>query len=82
MASRGKMAGITSDDIRKMQKGDTTSTLQAPWLSIVSTRHPPFASSKPNSPRSLPRSLIDPLEQDLDYRSRRYLDYCRLPSST
>ncbi|KAK9235252.1 fungal-specific transcription factor domain-containing protein [Lipomyces kononenkoae] len=75
MASRGKMAGFTSINIRKIQKGDTTSTLQAPWLSIASTRQPPFASSKPNSPRSLPRSLIDPLAQDLDYRSRRYLDY-------
>ncbi|KAH7274753.1 fungal-specific transcription factor domain-containing protein [Fusarium solani] len=75
MASRGKLAGVTSDNINKIQKGDTTSTLQAPWPSIVSTRQPPFASSKPSSPRSLPRSLIDPLAQDLDSRSRRYLDY-------
>ncbi|EEU40568.1 uncharacterized protein NECHADRAFT_34199 [Fusarium vanettenii 77-13-4] len=61
--------------MNKIQKGDTTSTLQASWPSIVSTTQPPFASSKPNSPRPLPLSLIDPLAQDLDYRSRRYLDY-------
>ncbi|KAE9579814.1 hypothetical protein CGMCC3_g4375 [Colletotrichum fructicola] len=65
------MAGVTSDNINKIQRGDTTSTLQAAWGPIVSANQPPFASSKPNSPRS----LIDPLAQDLDHRSRRYLNY-------
>ncbi|KAI8722962.1 hypothetical protein NCS52_00150800 [Fusarium sp. LHS14.1] len=65
------MVGVTSDDMNKIQKRDKTSTLQAPWPSIVSTTQPLFASSKPNSPRS----LTDPPAQDLDYRSRKYLDY-------
>ncbi|KAH9225606.1 hypothetical protein K456DRAFT_1731680 [Colletotrichum gloeosporioides 23] len=65
------MAGVTSDNINKIQRGDPTSTLQAAWGPIVSANQPQFASSKPNSPRS----LIDPLAQDLDHRSRRYLNY-------
>lgn len=69
-------SGVTSDNLNKIQRGDPTSTLQAAWGPIVSANQPPFASSKPNSPRS----LIDPLAQDPDHRSRRYLNYCRLPS--
>ncbi|KAL0933709.1 uncharacterized protein CTRU02_210508 [Colletotrichum truncatum] len=69
------MLGVTSDNIREVKKRDRPLTLQAPCLSIVPTRQPPFASPKPSSPRSLPRSLIDPPMQNLDYRSRRYMDY-------
>ncbi|EMT71467.1 hypothetical protein FOC4_g10009968 [Fusarium odoratissimum] len=75
MASRGKMVGVTSDNIGKVQNGDTTATLQAPRPRILSTSQPSFTSSESNSPRS----LTDPLVQDIDCRSRRYLDYCRLP---
>ncbi|KAF4843947.1 Acriflavine sensitivity control protein acr-2 [Colletotrichum siamense] len=65
------MAGVTSDNMNKIQREDTSSTLQAAWPPVVSANQLPFAISKPNSPRS----LIDPLAQDLDYRSRRYLNY-------
>ncbi|RYC92486.1 hypothetical protein BFJ63_vAg4546 [Fusarium oxysporum f. sp. narcissi] len=65
------MVGVTSDNIGKVQNGDTTATLQAPRPRILSTSQPSFTSSESNSPRS----LTDPLVQDIDCRSRRYLDY-------
>ncbi|KAF5988870.1 fungal transcriptional regulatory [Fusarium coicis] len=52
----------------KIQNGDTNATLKA---HVLSTRLPSFTSSESSSPRS----LMDPLVQDLDWRSRRYLGY-------
>lgn len=75
MASRGKLVGVTSDKMSEIQNRDTTATLLATQTHVLSTRQPSFTSSESNSPRS----LTDPLVQDLDYLSRRYLDYCRLP---
>ncbi|CRK28091.1 hypothetical protein BN1708_004529 [Verticillium longisporum] len=75
MASRGKMVGVTSDSMLKIQKATTTSSLPAPSPAILSTEQAPLASSHSNSPRSLPRSLEDPSAQDLDFRSRTHLDY-------
>ncbi|KXH37642.1 hypothetical protein CNYM01_08366 [Colletotrichum nymphaeae SA-01] len=75
VASRGKLATVASDKIKQISERDTISTLQASWGSIESTRQLPSASSEPKSPHSLPRSLLDPLAEGLDYRSRRYLAY-------
>lgn len=74
LASRGKLVGVTSDNMSKIQNGDATATLQAPQARFLSSRLPSFTSSESNSPHS----LTDPLMQDLDCRSRRYLDYCML----
>ncbi|KAF5680228.1 fungal transcriptional regulator [Fusarium denticulatum] len=65
------MVGVTSDDMSKIQNRDTAATLQAPRARVLSTRLPSFTSSESSSPRS----LTDPLVQDLDWISRRYLDY-------
>ncbi|KAF5551635.1 fungal transcriptional regulatory [Fusarium mexicanum] len=65
------MAGVTSDNMSKIQNGHTTATLQALRARVSSTTPPSFTSSESNSPRS----LTDPLVQDLDCRSRRYLAY-------
>ncbi|KAF5567028.1 fungal transcriptional regulatory [Fusarium napiforme] len=54
-----------------IQNGDPSVTLQAPRARVLSKRPPSFTSSELSSPRS----LTDPLLQDLDWRSRRYLDY-------
>lgn len=75
MASRGKMVGVTSDSMLNIQKATTTSSLPAPSPAILSTEQAPLASSHSNSLRSLPRLLEDPSAQDLDFRSRTYLDY-------
>jgi hypothetical protein len=74
MASRGKLVGVTSDSMSKIQNGDTTATIKAPRARVLSTRLPPLTSSESSSPRS----LTDPLVQDLDWTSRRYLNYCRV----
>ncbi|KAI1064238.1 hypothetical protein LB506_007824 [Fusarium annulatum] len=71
LATRGKLVGVTSDNMSKIQNGDATATLQAPQARFLSSRLPSFTSSELNSPHS----LTDPLMQDLDCRSRRYLDY-------
>ncbi|KAG5820843.1 hypothetical protein H9Q74_000411 [Fusarium xylarioides] len=55
----------------KIQNGDTAVNLQAPRARVLSTTSPSFTSSESTSPRS----LTDPLVQDLDCRSWRYLDY-------
>ncbi|RBR13585.1 hypothetical protein FVER53590_08546 [Fusarium verticillioides] len=55
----------------KIQNGHTTGTLQAPLARALSTTPPAFTSSESNPPHS----LTDPLVQDLDCRSRRYLAY-------
>ncbi|KAF5646198.1 fungal transcriptional regulatory [Fusarium sp. NRRL 52700] len=65
------MAGVTSDNMSKIQNGDTTTTLQAPHAHALSTTPLSFTSSESNSPHSLTHAFV----QDLDCQSRRYLDY-------
>ncbi|PNP74219.1 hypothetical protein FNYG_12268 [Fusarium nygamai] len=55
----------------QIQNGDTNANLQVPRARVLSTRLLSFTSSE-SSP---PRSFTDPLVQDLDWRSVRYLDY-------
>jgi hypothetical protein len=71
IASRGKMAGVRFDEARRNDFGYTGSHKRS--LSPAS-----IASSSSRSGRSssLKASVTDPILQDLDSASRKYLAYC------
>lgn len=70
IASRGKMAGTTFGDLKKHRATQKNSSphFQSP------SRINPFPLRDTES--SSLRSLTDPLIQDIDYKSRKYLSYC------
>ena len=77
MASRGKMAGLTFDDMTKdraRHKSSSNSPLPSPAKSL--SRH----VLRANSEVSPLGSLTDPLVQDINHASRKYLFYCELAS--
>lgn len=63
VASRGKMAGMTFDDLMRTQ-------------GTHETGRPSQQSSGENSIVPLPRTLTNPMIQDLDHASQKYLFYC------
>ena len=78
IASRGKMAGKTFGRKTKSRIRDETSSSQSPSTNSLSSRR----SSVSNIVVVLPLNpLTDPLYQDLDITSRKYLSYCGSISS-
>ena len=82
VASRGKMMGMTFDDIKHKedkQPQAPLSTNAALYMSIDALHSPlPTNCITPGHLTGLSPtySLIDPLFQDLDQSSRYYLNYC------
>ncbi len=75
VASRGKMAGITFEEITKARARHQNSSPQLPCPASLSRQ--PF--SRRNIQFSPLGSLTDPLVQDVNHASRKYLFYCELP---
>ena len=76
VASRGKMAGRTFGETMQHRASHENSSPHLP--SPVS--HSSQQSSRGNIKVSPLGSLTDPLVQDVNYASRKYLSYCELPS--
>ena len=74
VASRGKMAGMTFEDMKQNRAKHTSPSAQL--LSIASIKNRFF--SREYIGTSPPWSLTDPLLQDLGHTSRIYLSYCKL----
>jgi hypothetical protein len=76
VASRGKMAGMTFEEMTKDRARLKNSSRQlACPASLLSQQF-----SRGNTGVSLLGSLTDPLVQDVNHASRKYLFYCELPS--
>lgn len=74
IASRGKMAGKTFEDVAAEQVGCKRSGSQ------LSSQPSPGQRMSRSTSEILPHCcLVDPLLQDLDHASRKYLLYCELP---
>ncbi|KAF5609413.1 fungal transcriptional regulatory [Fusarium pseudoanthophilum] len=52
------MVGVTSDEMSKIQNGDTTAALKTPRARVLSTRLFSFTSSESSAPRSLMDALV------------------------
>ena len=77
MASRGKMVGVTFEQMAKDGAPHEHSSLQlpVPFLPVSLPSHQSSRGSTTVTPRC---SLTDPLLQDVDPASRKYLFYCEL----
>jgi hypothetical protein len=76
VASRGKMAGMTFEEVTKDRAGHDNFSLHKPspiHLANLYRQHE-HASGSPLG------SLADPLVQDVNLASRKYLFYCKLSS--
>ena len=76
VASRGKMAGRTFEELTKHRASHDNSS--PPLSSLVSHSSQPFSPG--NIKISLLGSLADPLVRDMNHTSRKYLVYCELLS--
>ena len=78
VASRGKMAGMmTFEKMRKDRASHENSSPQLPPSPASHSRQQSSCGSIQVSPLG---SLTDPLVQDVNHVSRKYLFYCELPS--
>jgi len=75
VASRGKMAGMTFEEVTKDRARHENLSLQLPSPANLLSRQ----FSRGNTKVSPLGSLMDPLVQDLNHASRKYLYYCELP---
>ena len=73
VASRGKMAGRTFGEVSNEGARHGNSTSQVPSTVRFWTQKSPHQKTEP----SRLWSLADPLVQDADHASRRYLSYCQ-----
>ena len=74
VASRGKMAGMTYE---QMTKGSVMQRMSSPQSRPLASP-PSLRSTRESTEVSSLGSLTDPLIQDVHYASRKYLFYCEL----
>ena len=78
VASRGRMAGKTFDDMKEKIKSNKSSSCRVTLASFLTQQRPPG-----DSKASLQGyTVTDPIVRDLSYISRRYLSYCMLSFMT
>ena len=74
VASRGKMAGMTFEEMTKDRARQESSSPQSLSPTSLSSQQ----VSRGNTQLSPLGSLTDPLVQDVNHASRKYLFYCEL----
>lgn len=73
VASRGKMAGLTYSDTKARRAGWDSPALRSQSQSVTTLSSPRFLNETPGVAL---RPLADPVLQDLNDASRKYLLYC------
>ena len=72
VASRGKMVGVTFEETTKHRTSQGNLSLRSRSLAHISSQQ--LSSANTVSPLEC---LTDPLMQDLNHASRKYLSYCK-----